>query len=702
MLGKSDLRNTGFSMKNKNRNTADTENIAPAEFTPLTKPIKKRRRMRPVTVSIVIALLIAGVAIWYLLSARAVFFDTEPATAQLELDYPLIIRVSDSYLMRSGTYKVKATADGYFDLEQEIIVSDADSQHIPLILKKKPGHLNISTTPDTATIVMDGIELGQTPTVLRDIAPGSHTLELQAPRYFSETLTVDIEGLDKTQTLEHALRQAWGSLSLESTPAGAEVFVSGESRGHTPLTTELLEWGEEVKLQLSGHKSWQRRLDVKAGEELSITDIKLDKVDGLLRLNSMPSGASVTVDGKFRGRTPVELALKPDVGHQLSLFLDGYLTSKRSVTIPSGNEKQLDVKLTSETGKLRVVTSPADATVLIDGVVQGKGGDTFALPARAHRIEVRRDGYASKTKSFTPRPGIKQMLKIELMTEAEARWAATPREITSPVGQALRLFRPEVTFSMGASRREPGRRANEIQRDVTLKRPFYLATKEVTNAEFNRFNAKHFSRQTSGVSLSQLTQPVVNVSWEQAALYCNWLSASEGLPLFYTVENDKVTGFDLKATGYRLPTEAEWSWAARQFNSHSLKFAWGDSFPPSEKTGNYADRSAAKIVGIVVKGYNDGYAVSAPVSKFPANDKGLYDLDGNVAEWINDYYGIEINLSSKPLLDPTGPEKGEFRVIRGASWRHGSITELRLSFRDYGRDPRDDVGFRIARYVESE
>ena len=71
-----------------------------------------------------------------------------------------------------------------------------------------------------------------------------------------------------------------------------------------------------------------------------------------------------------------------------------------------------------------------------------------------------------------------------------------------------------------------------------------------------------------------------------------------------------------------------------------------------------------------------------------------------MAEWVNDYYGIEFNLSMTADKDPSGPEKGEFRVIRGASWRHSSITELRLSFRDYGIDPRDDVGFRIARYVE--
>ncbi|MCV6605850.1 MAG: SUMF1/EgtB/PvdO family nonheme iron enzyme, partial [Porticoccaceae bacterium] len=481
---------------------------------------------------------------------------------------------------------------------------------------------------------------------------------------------------------------------------GAEVFISGESRGVTPLTTELLIWGEEVKVQLPGHKSWQRKLKVDAGESLAIDDIVLDKVDGLLRLSSTPAKASVTVNGTFRGQTPLELELQPDTRHNLSLFLEGYFTSRQSVTVPSGNEQQLAVNLKPETGTLQVATTPADAQVFIDGRLRGNGGDSFPLPAKSHRIEVRRKGYASQSRSFTPRPGIEQLMQFKLLTETEARLAATPKQISTELGQNLKLFRPEGLFAMGASRREPGRRANEVQRQVILKRPFYLATHEVTNKDFMAFDSSHFSRQTGGVTLSNPKQPVVNVSWQQAALYCNWLSAREGLPLFYQTKDNKVTGTNPSATGYRLPTEAEWAWAARHTGNYPLKYSWGNTYPPTSGAGNYADNSAAKITARVVQGYNDSHPVSAPVGKFAANHNGIYDLSGNAAEWVNDFYGIEISLGGKKVVDPSGPESGEFHVIRGSSWRHSSITELRLSFRDYGKAPRDDVGFRIARYVE--
>ena len=82
---------------------------------------------------------------------------------------------------------------------------------------------------------------------------------------------------------------------------------------------------------------------------------------------------------------------------------------------------------------------------------------------------------------------------------------------------------------------------------------------------------------------------------------------------------------------------------------------------------------------------------------FPANAKGIYDLAGNVAEWTHDYYEIP---RSAETLNPLGPKEGEYHVIRGASWQKGTVTDLRLSFRDYGAEGRHDVGFRIARFAE--
>jgi len=73
---------------------------------------------------------------------------------------------------------------------------------------------------------------------------------------------------------------------------------------------------------------------------------------------------------------------------------------------------------------------------------------------------------------------------------------------------------------------------------------------------------------------------------------------------------------------------------------------------------------------------------------------------GNAAEWVNDFYDIMVPQTEQARVDPLGPQRSDHHVIRGSSWAHGSITELRLSFRDYGSEARDDVGFRIARFID--
>jgi len=122
--------------------------------------------------------------------------------------------------------------------------------------------------------------------------------------------------------------------------------------------------------------------------------------------------------------------------------------------------------------------------------------------------------------------------------------------------------------------------------------------------------------------------------------------------------------------------------------------------PPSMESGNYADSSAAGRLTTILNGYSDSYLFAAPVGKFKPNALGIYDLGGNVAEWCHDFYDIYNSARKGTLRDPVGPSKGKYHVIRGSSWRHGSITELRLTYRDYSKKPRNDLGFRIARYAE--
>ena len=115
--------------------------------------------------------------------------------------------------------------------------------------------------------------------------------------------------------------------------------------------------------------------------------------------------------------------------------------------------------------------------------------------------------------------------------------------------------------------------------------------------------------------------------------------------------------------------------------------------------GNFADLRISDTLAETVPRYDDQYRGSAKVGSFAPFPEGFYDLGGNVAEWTNDYYAVYPGDSTRLVTEPFGPDKGKHYVVRGSSWRHGNITELRLSYRDYSRAARSDIGFRLARYA---
>ena len=233
---------------------------------------------------------------------------------------------------------------------------------------------------------------------------------------------------------------------------------------------------------------------------------------------------------------------------------------------------------------------------------------------------------------------------------------------------------------------------------MQLTRAFYLAENEVTNAEFREFKATHQSGTADGASLNNDNQPVVNISWDDAARYCNWLSQKDGLPNAYREQGGYMVVVNPMTKGYRLPSEAEWAYVARVFGRPSAdRYPWAGNYPPTIPAGNFADAQISDTLTDTVPGYDDGYRGTAPVGSFPARPGGFHDLGGNVAEWMNDFYAVYPGEAKKLVKDPAGPDTGQHHVVRDSSWRKGSITESRLSYRDYSRTPRNDLGFRIAR-----
>jgi formylglycine-generating enzyme required for sulfatase activity len=333
----------------------------------------------------------------------------------------------------------------------------------------------------------------------------------------------------------------------------------------------------------------------------------------------------------------------------------------------------------------------------VNGVSRGAAGQELSLPAVAQRLEVRKAGYVPFVTEVTPRPGLPQVVQARLLTPQQAVVAAVPKVVATKQGQEMRLIGPGE-FTMGAPRREQGRRPNETERSVRITRGFYIGLREVTNREYREFRPNHTSGAEKYKELAGGDHPVVMLSWEDAASYCNWLSDRDGLAPAYVLRDGALRLAEPATPGYRLPTEAEWEWASRyNGGGGQRRYPWGDQMPPEPESGNYADQSAKGIVANVLSAYSDGFPVTAPVGRFKPSPLGLYDLGGNVAEWVNDRYTVYSGAQAEPAVDPQGPDSGQYHVIRGSSWRQASISELRFAYRDFGDQGRLDVGFRLAR-----
>jgi formylglycine-generating enzyme required for sulfatase activity len=666
-----------------------------------TAPRSRRTTVRPAFVLSAVLLLVLVATAGFTFTARSVLIDIEPAAERLEvLGFLAGFKIGDRHLLLPGTYTVKASKPGYRGFEESVEVTRDARQGFDFVLERLPGTLRIQTTPG-AVVTLDGEALGAAPLPAIELASGAHEVRIQAARYEDFTATVEIEGAGTDQILEAELLPRWAAVLIRSEPSGAAVRVDNSKVGTTPLTTEVLAGGHGYEVVLDGYKPRRGRFQVTAREPQALTTLRLDPTDGMLVVRSDPQGATVTVAGVYKGTTPLDVELAPGQSYEVQVSKAGFEPASRELQIRSGETHEVDLPLVSRQGEVRVAAWPPEAQLYVNGEARGAASQTLSLAAVPQQIEIRLAGFQPFRQKLIPMPGVSQSIEVTLETAEQIREKLIRPVIETSEGHTLRLIQPGGRFTLGASRREPGRRANEALRQVELTRRFYLGTEEVENRQFRRFKNEHLSGQVSGASLETDHHPAVRLSWEDAAAYCNWLSQKEGLPVFYVRRGATYAAAEPTNNGYRLPTEAEWSWVARFSNGEAaLKYPWGKSLPIPSGSGNYADEKAREVVPSVVAGYDDGFAATAPTTQFEPNALGIRNLGGNVAEWVHDLYKVYPVGGGQLEKDPIGPVAGEFHVIRGSSWMHSTVTELRLTFRDYAKESRPDVGLRIARYVD--
>ncbi|NLI07900.1 MAG: formylglycine-generating enzyme family protein [Thermotogaceae bacterium] len=237
------------------------------------------------------------------------------------------------------------------------------------------------------------------------------------------------------------------------------------------------------------------------------------------------------------------------------------------------------------------------------------------------------------------------------------------------------------TWGVGFSNEKP-------VHQVTLTYDFYIGKYETTFDEYDAFCETTGRSKPKDEGWGRGSRPVIKVSWNDAIAYCNWLSEKEKIPKAYDDKGnflDKdgmITTDPSKVVGYRLPTEAEWEYAARGGNkSKGYKYAGSDTI---DEVAWYTSNSGGK---------------TQEVGKKAPNELGIYDMSGNVWEWCSDWYDSGYYAKS-PTTNPYNSTAGSYRVLRGGGCYY-IATYARVARRFHGSPTGtgSDLGFRITRTV---
>lgn len=675
--------------------------VVPWEPTAVRRPRRHvvRSRWRLVVWPVAAAAL---AVIGFLVAATSVVVSTTPALEPERLDFRgtlLDLGFGGRYLVWPGDYVLELEARGYRPARQPVTIARGARQQVAVVLERLPGIVAFDTGGVAATLTVDGVERGSLPGEF-ELAAGTHELAIRAPRHVERSLRLDVTGGGARQEVAVALDPAFAPVSVDSVPAGARVLTDGRELGVTPLAVELDAGRHALAIEHPQYRRFESQITVQAGQPMRIGPVELGLPDGRLVVRSSPAGADVSIGGRYRGRTPLAAGVAPGMPQEVMVSKAGFTAVTRTVTVESRAERELALALEAVLGEIRVSGDPVDAELFLDGVSRGAAHQTLTLPAAPHQLEIRKAGLAPFRATVVPRAGQPQLVEFSLKSADAARRASLPARVTTSLGQELLLV-AGGRYTMGSPRREPGRRSNESERVIELRRPFYLARHQVTNREFREFRQEHVSGIFRDETLDLDRQPVARVGWQDAAAFCNWLSQRERLPPAYELRDGRYELVQPVTTGYRLPTEAEWEFAARHDGQRAARrYPWGDSLPVPAGAGNWADVAAIYLTSVTITGLNDGFRVAAPVGSFTASPLGFHDLGGNVFEWTTDHYSIHVVGPDHVATDPVGPRAGDGYVVRGAGWLTGRLTDLRLAARDVGSGGRPDLGFRIARYAE--
>jgi len=606
--------------------------------------------------------------------------------------------------LETGYHLVKLIKDHYEDKVQNVKIESGKTENMHLYMERieeKKGSIFINSNPSGALIYLDGSYKGSTPKTIEDLEAGNYALKLLKETYNDKTQNIKIKAGERESVYVNLEKEeTTGSIFISTNPSGAYINFNGGFKGNSPKTIENIEAGYyTLKISKEGYKDQIKSVEIEVGKQTSqhITLVQEEAKTGSVSVSTNPSSSYIYLDGIYQGFSPMTIEdLEPGY-YSIKLKKSGYHDKTQSIGIEAGEKENLYTSLEKEktttesvsennnTGRMIINSNPSGAYIYLNQGFKGACPKTLEdLEPGTYAVKATKNDYEDKIVNITLNAGETKQISLQLEKKNEEN-----RYIPGKFVPDLVLVKGG-TFQMGDTRGDAGifdlAGGEKPVHTVKLTYDYYIGKTEVLFNEFDVYYQETGRWKKDDKGWGKENRPVIDITWFDAIGYCNWLSEKEGLMKAYGEgnilldRNGNETTDITQVEGYRLPTEAEWEYAARggHKDSGDTKYAGNNDIGT---VGWYSGNSSSK---------------THEVKEKEPNELGLYDMNGNVKEWCYDFYG---KYPSGTLTNPIGPESGNQRVVRGGSWDL-SAGFSRLSSRCRGGSSysgSNDKGFRIVR-----
>ena len=564
--------------------------------------------------------------------------DQSDATIYID-DNPLDIGEA-SLLVTEGTnhtWKIECnlyhTETGSVTVNERTVVNKT--------LRPAFGYINVSSSPEQgAKVFVDGEYIGLSPIKTDKLKSGTHTVRVMKDMYKMKEQSFTVtDGQTTNATLNMSANFVDVTINTDSQ---SDIYVDEEYKGKGRWTGRLSDGEHIVEARKANHRASSKAVELVLGETKTITLEAPKPIYGSLEINTSPMNANIYIDGKHYGETPNYINEIIIGNHELKLTKQGCSEVKQTIIIKEGETLSVNEKL--QTGKeISISTDKSGDKIYVDGDYIGISPITSSLSYGNHEIKAERNGKTVSKNINVVQSGGDSSVKLTF-----------GNQIFTVNGVSFTMIAVEGgTFPMGATS-EQGSDADSDEKpvhSVTLS-DYYIGETEVTQELWTAVMGNNPSYYKGN------NKPVEQVSWNDCQEFVKKLN--------------QLTG-----KNFRLPTEAEWEYAARGGNkSQGYKY------------------SGSNTLGDVAWYYDNSSSQTHEVKTKQANELGIYDMSGNVWEWCQDWSG---SYSSSSQTNPTGPSSGSYRVYRGGGW-HGSARYCRVSLRGgyYPDGSSGNLGLRLS------